>query len=197
MYKLSIVIPVFNAEDFLRNTIEGIIKQSFGFKNIELILVDDKSSDGSRLIIEEYADKYDNIKPVFMDKNSGMASCPRNIGINGVTSDYLMFLDSDDGIFEDYCEILYNKITSEDVDIVHCNHSSKLNNNVYIPNFIENVNTESKEVTGQDKLFLRHTAWGNIYRTSLIKENNINFPATMYEDGYFSIKCLLKQISQL
>lgn len=68
MYKISIIIPVFNAEKFLKNTIGGIIKQTIGFKNIELILVDDCSKDKSRDIIQEYANKYDNIKPIFLEK---------------------------------------------------------------------------------------------------------------------------------
>ena len=81
MYKISIITPIFNAEKFLRNTIESIIKQSIGFENIELILIDDKSTDKSGEIIKDYANKYDNIKPIFLEKNSGAASFPRNKGI--------------------------------------------------------------------------------------------------------------------
>ena len=191
MYKISIIIPVFNAGEFLKRTIEGIIGQTIGFENIELILIDDCSSDNSREIIEEYSEKYDNIKPIFLEKNSGLASYPRNQGIDKATAEYMMFLDSDDEIFDDYCEVLYNKITSYGVDIVNCNNSSKLNNIIYAPNSIKKVSTDDIVVDKKDKLFLKHTAWGNIYKSSLIKDNNIKFPMTMYEDGLFSIECLL------
>lgn len=191
MYKISIIIPVFNAGELLKRTIECIIGQTIGFENIELILVDDCSTDNSREIIEEYCGKYDNIKPIFLEKNSGSASHPRNQGIDQATAEYMMFIDNDDGIFDDYCEVLYEKITSYGVDIVNCNVSNKLNNLIYAPNSIKKVNTDDIVVDKKDKLFLKHTAWGNIYRSSFIKDNNIKFPMTMYEDGFFSIKCLL------
>ena len=192
MYKVSIIIPIFNAEDFLDNTINGIMNQSIGFQNIELILVDDCSTDGSKNIIKHYSNKYDNIKPVFLEKNSGNPSYPRNEGIKKVTAEYMMFMDSDDGIFNDYCEVLYNTIVNSDADIVNCNHSKKLNGKLYIFKDINSINFEKLEMDNHEKLLLRHTAWGNIYSSSLIKENNIKFPSTLYEDGVFSINCLLK-----
>lgn len=192
MYKISLIIPIFNAETFLENTIQSIIRQTIGFENIELILIDDCSKDDSRNIIQKYASKYNNIKPIFLEKNSGAASYPRNKGIEEITGEYTMFLDADDEIFDDYCEVLYNSIENNNVDIVNCNHSSKLNNSIYIPNSIKNINTTTTELDSSKKMFLKHTAWGNIYRTSLIKEKNIKFPNTMYDDGVFSINCLLK-----
>ena len=190
-YKISVVLPVYNAEKFLKNSIEQIINQSIGFENIELILVDDLSNDDSRRIIKEYASKYSNIKPIFLKENSGRPSHPRNVGIDNATAEYMMFLDSDDEIFKDYCETLYNEIKTSNVDIVNCDNASKLNNKVYIKKSIKQINKKTTEISGEDKFFLKHTAWGNIYRSSLIKENNIKFPKTMYEDGVFSIECLL------
>ena len=192
MYKISIIIPIFNAEDFLDDLIQCIINQSIGFHNIELILVDDCSTDKSRSIIEGYSNKYDNIKPIFLEKNSGNPSHPRNEGIKKATAEYMMFLDSDDGIFKDYCEVLYNTIVNSDADIVNCNFSSKLNGKVYISKDINSINFEKLEIDSPEKLFLKHTAWGNIYSSSLIKENNIKFPSTLHEDGVFSLNCLLK-----
>ena len=65
MYKVSVIIPVYNAENSLKHCINSVINQTIGFENIELILVDDNSSDGSKSIIMDYANEYDNIKPVF------------------------------------------------------------------------------------------------------------------------------------
>ena len=192
-YKISLIIPIFNAEPFLENTIKSIIRQSIGFENIELILVDDCSTDNSRTIIEKYAVEYDNIKPIFLAENSGAASYPRNKGIDEITGEYVMFLDADDEIFDDYCETLYDSIVRNDVDIVNCNNSSKLNNKIYINKSIKNINTEETLIESSKKLLsLKHTAWGNIYKASLLKDNQIKFPNTMYDDGVFSITCLLK-----
>lgn len=192
MYKVSLIIPIYNAELSLKNTINSVINQTLGFENIELILVDDNSKDDSKQIISEFANKYSNIKPIFLKENSGLASYPRNIGIENATAEYLLFMDSDDEIFEDYCEILLDKITTHDVDIVCCNNSNKIGNKTYISKDINNVNASEKYCNDVEKMYLRHTAWGSIYKTSLIKKNNIKFPNTLHEDGVFSANSLLK-----
>lgn len=192
MYKISVIIPVYNAENTLKQAVNSVINQSIGFENIELILVDDNSNDNSRKIIQDYADKYDNVKAIFLKENSGSPSKPRNTGIDDATAPYLMFLDNDDEYFNDCCEVLYNSIVENEVDIVNCNHASKLNNQVYIPSFIENINLKEDVCDDTQKMFLKLACWGNIFKTSLIKENNIEFPTTLYEDGVFYLHCLLK-----
>lgn len=192
MYKISVIIPVYNAENTIKNAINSVINQTIGFENIELILVDDNSCDNSKQIILDYSNKYDNIKSIFLDKNSGSPSIPRNIGIDNVTAPYLMFLDNDDEYCDDYCEVLYDSIVKNNVDIVNCNHSSKFNNQVYIPRNIENINFSEENCDDTEKMFLKLACWGNIFTTSLIKENDIKFPTTLYEDGVFYLHCLLK-----
>ena len=192
MYKVSVIIPVYNAEDTLENAVSSVIKQTIGFENIELILVDDNSGDGSKQIINDYTNEYDNVKPIFLKENSGSPSTPRNVGIDNATAPYLMFLDNDDEYFVDYCEVLYNSIVKNDVDIVNCNHASILNNQVYIPSFIENIDFEEEVCDNREKMFLKLACWGNIFNASLIKQNNIRFPTTLYEDGVFYLNCLLK-----
>ena len=192
MYKVSVIIPVYNAETTIENCINSVINQSMGFENIELILIDDKSSDGSKRIIQDYANKYNNIKSIFLEKNSGSPSKPRNIGIENVTAPYLMFLDNDDEYSIDYCEVLYNSIINNNVDIVNCNHSRKLNNRIYIPKDMENINFGEETCDDTEKMFLKLACWGNIFKTSLIKKNDIKFPTTLYEDGVFYLHCLLK-----
>lgn len=191
MFKVSVIIPVYNAESTLNVAINSVINQTIGFENIELILVDDNSTDNSKKIIEDHANKYSNIKPIFLSKNSGSPSKPRNIGIDNVNSDYLMFLDNDDEYFENYCEVMYEKIVENEVDIVHCEHVSKLNNKFYIPKHIEKINAHEEFLNNENKLLIDHYAWGNIFRTSLVRDNDIKFPATLYEDGVFSINCFL------
>ena len=95
-YKVSVIIPVYNADKYLRTAIESVINQTIGFENIELIIVNDNSTDNSRRIIEEYSSKYDNIVDIHLEKNSGYPGKPRNVGIEIANAPYLIFLDADD-----------------------------------------------------------------------------------------------------
>lgn len=90
---VSVIVPVYNAEVFLKDTIESAINQSY--KNLEIILVDDMSTDDSRKVIKYYEEKYENVKSIFLEKNSGVAKA-RNIGIKNSKGRYIAFLDSDD-----------------------------------------------------------------------------------------------------
>ena len=116
--KLSIIVPVFNTEDYLPNVVESIVNQSIGLEKIEVLLVDDCSTDNSWSIIKDYSKKYDNIIGIHLLENSQSPSKPRNIGVRNASSDYIIFQDSDDGFTEDACEWLYNVIVEEDVDLV-------------------------------------------------------------------------------
>ena len=98
-YKVSIIIPIYNAGNYLEDTIKNVMAQSIGFNNIELILIDDCSKDDSKSIIEKYANKYSNIKPIFLKSNSGHPSYPRNIGLKNVSAPFIIFLDSDDALY--------------------------------------------------------------------------------------------------
>ena len=92
-YKISVIIPVFNAQNDLNNAVDSIISQTFGFDNIELILVDDASTDSSRDIIRNYQKEYGNIKLVELSQNSGLPGKPRSLGIDYTTANYIIFLE--------------------------------------------------------------------------------------------------------
>lgn len=170
-YKLSIIVPIYNAENNLEQLIKSIINQTMDFNDIELVLVDDKSTDNSKSIIEDYSNQYDNIKPIFLEKNSGWASIPRNIALKSVTSDYLIFIDSDDLILSDYCETLYDAIVEEDADIVFCMESFKFMEGIYS----RCENSKEREVF-KDPLLFRGTVWGNIFKREIFEKNNLEFP---------------------
>ncbi|TWT04968.1 glycosyltransferase family 2 protein [Planomicrobium sp. CPCC 101079] len=99
--KVTVVTPVYNAEKFLGKTINSVINQSLQFKNIEFILVDDRSTDSSRSILWNYAQRYENIVAVFLKENTGSPSTPRNLGIELASSEFICFLDADDWLEED------------------------------------------------------------------------------------------------
>lgn len=116
---VSIIVPVFNVEKHIRKSINSILNQTVYCEDIEVIMVDDCSTDNSGVIIDEYASKYENFKAIHLDENSGAAGKPRNVGLNIASSDFVMFLDSDDCFVENALEILLNKIRQDDeLDIV-------------------------------------------------------------------------------
>lgn len=124
-YKISVIIPVYNGEKYLKNALDSLLNQTIGFENLEVIIVNDCSRDNSKEIIEEFkmensvSNEYgsSNIITIHLDENIGGAYGPRNIALQHASADYLMFLDADDSFEEDACEILYNKINEYDCDI--------------------------------------------------------------------------------
>lgn len=87
MYKISIVLSLFNDEDYVENTFESILNQSIGFENLEVIFVADCSSDSTPSIVQDFADKYDNVKYFLLEENIGGLGKPRNVGVENASAD--------------------------------------------------------------------------------------------------------------
>ena len=128
-YKISIIIPVYNAQYTIETCFLSLMNQSIGFENLEIICVDDCSTDNTIKILDNYNEKYENVKIFKLDENSGVAGKPRNVGLEQATADFVMFLDPDDTFYSNACEILYDKINFYNVDIVTGFHSKKTKNN--------------------------------------------------------------------
>ena len=183
-YLISVIIPTFNGGEKLRTSINSIINQSIGFNNIELIIVDDSSNDKiTKKILLEYQSEYpDNIKPIFMDENSGYAARPRNIGLKKANSSYIVFSDDDDIYIENALEILYNTILEYDSDIVIGNHYT----NVEGENLLYSMKNLKEKIINMNPLANQNNfnilsvinigaPWGKIYKKNFILKNNINF----------------------
>ena len=119
--KISIIVPIYNGEKFLDECIESILNQTY--KNIEIILVNDGSTDESLNICNKYK-KEDKRIIILNIKNNGVANA-RNEGIKKSTGEYISFVDSDDILFPSYIETLYTTINRENVDVVRCNYIKK------------------------------------------------------------------------
>lgn len=117
MYKISIILPIFNVEKLLERALESIINQTMDLKDIEVIMVDDCSTDGSKEIMVKYSNKYSNFISLCHEKNSGGCGFPRNTGLKVATGEYIIFFDADDELLPDNCEKLYNAIKEYDADI--------------------------------------------------------------------------------
>ena len=114
--KISIIVPIYNAEKWVGTCIESVENQSY--KNIELLLINDGSTDKSEEICEDYSRRYNNIK-LYTKPNSG-ASAARNYGLKKATGDFIQFLDSDDFLEPDCCQVMNNIMCSEKADLVFC-----------------------------------------------------------------------------
>lgn len=115
MKKISIIIPVYNTEKYLKRFFKSIISQTI-FEDLELIIVNDGSKDESEKIINEYKRKYNNI--IVIKQNNQGVSVARNNGLREATGKYIMFFDSDDSIENDYCEKMYDEIEDKNVDMI-------------------------------------------------------------------------------
>ena len=198
MYKVSIIIPVYNAGDYLYSALDSIKKQTLGFKDIEVIFVDDRSNDNSKSIISDFSKKYSNVKGVFLEENSGLPGKPRNIGIKNASSDYLMFLDQDDVFLEDACEILYNEITNNNVDLVSGNYFDAYDDEDVLVNWKNYGLTEDrifvKSIKENLNLFnVYPSQWAKIFKKEFILKNNIIFAeGRLAEDLLFVYHALVK-----
>ena len=115
-YKISILVPVYNTEKFLNKCLDSLIYQTL--KDIEIILVNDGSSDLSPVILDNYKNKDSRIKVITLEKNEGLARA-RYHGIKEASGKYLMFVDSDDYLELNACERAYEAIEKYKVDILH------------------------------------------------------------------------------
>ena len=191
--KVSVIVPTFNAEDYLMNAVNSVINQTIGFENIELVLVDDNSTDGTKEILKELSQEYDNIKIIFLDENSGSPSKPRNVGIKEAKSDYIMFLDNDDTYCPDFCEKMCDSIEHYNADLITCRNYDIVNGKVSKfhsildkrDDFIQlNSIEEDDELLSVTSLLI----WNKIYKKILLLNNSIEFPSgTLYEDVYFNV----------
>jgi glycosyltransferase involved in cell wall biosynthesis len=207
-----IIIPVYNAEKYLERAVTSVLKQSIGFENLELIIVDDNSSDDTRKIIETYSKKYDNIVPIYRNENSGGAGIPRNIGMKKVTSEFIMFLDGDDTYKSDVCETVYGAIKSEDIDFIWYKYQTVYNDD-YIEDkifkdnpFLDNLKTNDgifrytpKKLNKNNKKFLEIMqngayVWDKIFKKEFLVKNNIEFGEYAIEDSYFMASVFIKSV---
>lgn len=131
MKKISIIVPVYNVESYLDECITSLIEQTY--TNIEIILVNDGSTDKSGIICDKYVQKDKRIKVIHKD-NTGQANC-RNIGIRKSKGDYLFFVDSDDFIEKTTLDNLYQQTQNGTIDLVLCDYYKYYNSNdkVHIP----------------------------------------------------------------
>ncbi len=165
MPKVSVIIPVYNAEKYLRRCLDSVCSQTL--QDIEIICIDDCSQDSSAEILRQYPRNFKNFKVQYLEKNHG-ESAARKVGLDLAQGEFLAFVDNDDEIDLNFYEKLYEKAKAENADIVkgmavEIEYSGKKHLIKQMPTGAEN------------KLFFVGFWWSAIYKKSLIVENNISF----------------------
>lgn len=196
MCKISIIVPIYNVEEYLERCIDSILNQTF--KDFEVILINDGSTDNSAIICDTYAKKDNRVK-VIHKKNEG-AAIARNVGLDACKGQYIGFVDSDDYISPIMYETLLNRIIKENAEIAICRYENfksyddiKFRNS---KNFFKSFNNiealENYFLDYGHKDRIMHTLiWDKLYKRELFDE--IRFPNVSFaEDGYVVYKLLYK-----
>lgn len=189
MYKISVIIPVYNVENYLKRCLDSIIGQTL--KDIEIICINDGSTDSSLQILQEYAKNDSRIK-IINQENKGL-SVTRNNGIEIAQGEFIGFVDSDDYISDNFFEELYKSAIKNNADIAVSGIkrvSSRYNVDMLV------FKTEKTAENFKDKIVLCNVpdychVWNKIYKAPLLKDTQIRFvPDRLYEDIPFTPQIL-------
>ena len=174
--KISIIIPVYNVEEYLPKCLDSVINQTL--KDIEIICINDCSTDNSLEILENYVKKDSRIIVLNQEKNQGQGAA-RNRGLQIASGEYVGFVDSDDWVENDYFEKLYNAAIKYNADIATVNmlkHKKYYKKyNVFHKKYLLKSDIQEKIKLYSDKKKYFFYAINKIFKTSIIKDNNINF----------------------
>lgn len=180
MPKVSIVVPVYNVEKYIRKCMDSLVNQSL--QDIEIIAVNDGSTDNSISILNEYKEKFPNIIKVYSKTNGGLSDA-RNYGMKYATGEYIAFVDSDDYVERDMYEKMYNKAKEEDSDMVECDFVWEFPNKKKVDRGVAYRNKNEMIV------YARVVAWNKLIRKKIIDEIHIEYPKGLrYEDIEFFYK---------
>ena len=190
MPKFSIIIPVYNTSRFLPKCFDSILSQSF--KDYEVIIINDGSTDNSLKIIEKYCKRYSDIFSFITIKNQG-PSIARNMGIKKAKGDYLIFVDSDDYIEKNLLKKI-DAVTQNEIDLVRFQLKTINSNYKLIERFHEE---EFKELTGPEafeKITNYHyieTAWAYAYNRKFFTKNKFKFMSGIYHEDFALIPLII------
>lgn len=176
--KVSIIIPVYNVEKYIDKCVCSIIDQTY--KNIEIILIDDGSTDSSGQICDSYSDS--RVK-VYHINNSGVSSA-RNVGLSKATGDYIMFVDSDDSVDRKYVELMVRNISNYQLACCSFSKIYDTSNNEENPDrceFLDNILLDKEQCIFNifDNPNFGGYLWNKIFISNIIKNNNIKFKSEL------------------
>ena len=185
---ISVIVPVYNAEKYLKECLDSLIYQTY--KNIEIICIDDGSSDHSLDILKLYQKKDNRVK-VFTQKNSG-PSVARNVALDHANGDYISFVDADDFVAENFLEEAYRYAKNENADLVQFEYEFYTDRLGAVPSG-RTVTPEIIEIHSHEERArllmaekVTYGCWNKLYRHALLKEANVAYAEhVIYEEPLF------------
>ena len=178
--KISIIVPCYNAEKYIEKCLDSIVNQTL--QDIEVICINDGSTDNTLNILNNYKEKYDVVK-VINQENKGVAAT-RSIGLKNATGDFVGWVDNDDFCNIDMYEKMYEKAIKENLDIVICNYNFYPDNNTKKEKWYKSYNGEAI-----DYKFIQHntTLWNKIVRRELLEKLDISTLIKEIGEGCYSL----------
>ena len=182
MPKVSVIVPVYNVEKYIEKSLESLVKQTL--EDIEIIIVNDGSTDNSEMIIKKYIKKYPN-KIVYLTKTNGGLSDARNFGLPYANGEYVAFLDSDDYVESNIYKDMYELAIKENSDLVECDFIWEYPNKKRID--VGEIYNGKHEMLEK----IRVVAWNKLIKKSALEKANVIFPKGFrYEDVEFTYKLI-------
>lgn len=189
MKKVSVIVPVYNTDKYLRDCIDSLVWQTMD--EIEIILINDGSTDNSLSILKEYEEHFPD-KILVIDKENGGQASARNIGIKRASGEYIGFVDSDDYVEEEMFEHLYNVAVDSNADFVECDYKY-LKVDAEGKSKVISKYGRIRPYSDKKDMFIDPlvSPWNKLYRANILKENGLAFPeGYIYEDTSFFIKAI-------
>lgn len=190
--KISVIIPIYNTAEYLPRCLDSILNNTF--KNLEVLCINDGSTDESAAIIERYA--IQDARVIAVNKANAGVSAARNTGLDMATGDYIAFVDSDDWVHPQYLEILIQYANSENADIVACNfiRVSTFNIAPYVTYTHDKMACKLlpfENVVSNG--FLKRLVWGRLFSKELISQLRFDTALMWGEDTAFNLSALLNK----
>lgn len=195
MAQISIIIPCYNVSQYIDRCLTSIVNQTIGIDALQIICIDDASTDDTWQRLQKWEQQYpDSIVLIHLDTNSRQGTA-RNIGMQYVTTPWVTFIDSDDWIEQDYCEIMYAYADKLDCEVVCCTYERDFSNKLC---YLKNRETQNAsryliiDTVEKRKTFLHvrsmgYSAWGKLIYTDFLRNNQIYFLENIsYEDNLWS-----------
>ncbi len=194
MAKISVIIPCYNVEKYIDRCIESVVRQTIGVAELEIICVDDCSTDGTLAKLMDWEKRFPDNFIIVESPQNGRQGQARNIGLSYASTDWIVFLDADDWIALNYLEVLYGYAATGEYEVVCCGHVRDRGENVayttldmgeYAGKVIV-IDTEDKRKELILNPVFGYSAWKKIIYKPLLLENAIRFPCNLtYEDGFW------------
>ncbi len=189
--KISVIVPVYNGQDYIRSSLDSLIASTY--KNLEIILVDNGSTDQSGKICDEYAASDSRITVLHAEKNGGV-SAARNMGLEIASGEWIGFFDSDDKIEADMYEYLIHHAEESDADIVQCGVFREYPHRTEVASCTKQPLTvcSLKEMNESFWQHFAYTVWSKIYKSEIMKDIRFDIEYIIGEDLRYNFCALMR-----